>query len=153
MGFYILLALILTPLVEIAVLIEVGTVIGTLETVLVIVATAILGAFLLRGQGLAVLSRAQASLGRGEMPVTEVFEGLFLVIAGALLLTPGFVTDIIGFVLLVPAARRALGQRIFRHLLARGMDFAGLKGRFGESDEPDTVDGDFREVNPEDRDT
>lgn len=103
-----LLAFLLIPLVEIYVLIQVGGAIGALPTVLAVVGTALLGSVLIRSQGLATLTRAQVNLDRGELPAMEILEAACLVIAGVLLLTPGFVTDALGFMLLVPPLRRGL---------------------------------------------
>ncbi|MEW5008099.1 MAG: FxsA family protein [Cycloclasticus sp.] len=101
-----LLLLIVVPIVEIYFLIQVGGSIGAFSTVLLIVFTAVLGAYLFRLQGLTTLQRVQASLARGEIPAIEMIEGAMLLLSAALLLTPGFVTDLIGFVCLVPAVRR-----------------------------------------------
>ncbi len=96
------------PLIEIFFLIQVGQVIGAGWTIFLVVATAVLGAFLLRLQGFQTLQRAQASMSRGEIPAIEMMEGLCLLVSGALLLTPGFVTDSIGFALLIPPLRQML---------------------------------------------
>lgn len=154
MGFYIFILLVLMPVVEIALLIEIGSIIGTLETILLIVITAVLGTFLLRRQGTSVLQRTQQSLNAGEMPVSEVFEGVCLLGAGVLLLTPGFVTDGVGFLLLIPSMRLMLGRWLLERLLARGsinpMDMAA-GGRFGGAEPApdngtDVLEGDFHEV-------
>ena len=154
LGLYIFLLFLLTPIIEIAVLIEVGSVIGTLETVVLIVATAILGTVLLRKQGMEVLKRTQTSLNQGEMPVAEVFEGVCLLAAGALLLTPGFITDFIGFSLLVPGLRVRLGRFLLEKLLRRAQsnqmhmgpqsDAQTGGGPFTAAD--DVLEGDFKEV-------
>jgi len=93
---YLFLLFLLVPLVEIYFLIQVGKVIGAGWTVFFVVFTAVLGAALLRVQGLSTLNRVQRSLERGRLPAVELLEGLMLLVAGALLLTPGFVTDAIG---------------------------------------------------------
>ena len=103
-----LLAFVLIPLVEIYLLIQVGSAIGALPTVLAVVGTAALGSVLIRSQGLTTLTRARVNLDRGELPAVEILEAACLVIAGVLLLTPGFVTDALGFLLLVPMLRRGL---------------------------------------------
>ncbi len=101
--FSLLVALfLLTPLAEIWVLFQVGHVIGAGWTILLVITTAVVGAGLVRAQGLAVLSRVQAELNRGAVPATEMLRGLLLLVAGALLLTPGFITDTLGLILLVP---------------------------------------------------
>jgi len=102
------LLFLLIPLVEIYFLIKVGNVIGAVPTIALVVFTALLGAMLLRFQGLATLTRSQRVLAQGQLPALEMLEGVLLVFAGALLLTPGFVTDTIGFALLLPPLRRAL---------------------------------------------
>lgn len=112
MFFYLLLAFIGIPLIEIALFIEVGGAIGTPATIAVVIGTAFLGAWMLRRQGVSTAKTAQAKLQRGEMPVEQAFDGMFLVFAGGLLLTPGFLTDAIGFSLFIPQIRTALRSRI-----------------------------------------
>ncbi len=108
-SFRLLLALFfLIPLIEIYLLIKVGSLIGALPTVFLVVFTAVLGAVLLRQQGFATLMRVQAMLARGQIPAIEVMEGAVLLVGGVLLLTPGFFTDAVGFVCLIPALRRRL---------------------------------------------
>ncbi len=105
--FRILLILFLTvPLVEIYLLIKVGSFIGALPTVFLVVFTAVVGVVLLRMQGFATMHRVQAMIARGEIPAVEMLEGVVLLISGALLLTPGFFTDTIGFLCLIPGLRR-----------------------------------------------
>ena len=137
-----LLLFIIMPIVEMTILIKVGTVIGALNTVGLVLLTAVIGAWLLRQQGLATLLRANQRLNSGELPAQEVAEGLILAIGGALLLTPGFVTDTIGLLCLVPGTRHWLaGQALKRmvvsgqarsfHFTAGGRDPFGGKGPFG----------------------
>ena len=106
MGRLIFLILIITPIVEIAVFIQVGGLIGLWPTLAAIVLTALIGTALLRQQGLATLARAQREMAAQRLPVRELFDGICLLLAGALLLTPGFVTDAIGGALLMPLAFR-----------------------------------------------
>ena len=89
-------------------LIKVGNLVGAPWTIALVVRTALVGAWLVRLQGLAALNRVRQSAARGELPALELLEGLFLLAAGALLLTPGFFTDIVGFVCLTPPLRRLL---------------------------------------------
>ena len=96
------------PLLEIYLLIEVGAAIGAIATVFMVVFTAVLGAMLLQAQGLSTLRRVQEVTARGEVPAVEMLEGFCLLIGGALLLTPGFFTDFIGFLCLITPLRRAL---------------------------------------------
>jgi UPF0716 protein FxsA len=93
---------------EIYVLIEVGRRIGSLGTIFLLVFTAVLGALLVRMQGMQTYIQIQRSVSQGRMPAQEMIEGVMIMIAGLLLLTPGFVTDTVGFVFLVPAVRRTL---------------------------------------------
>ena len=103
-----LILLLVVPLAEIYVLIEVGSEIGAVATVSLVVLTAVVGAALMRAQGLAILLRARATMARGEAPALELLEGAAILIAGALLLTPGFITDAVGFACLVPSVRQRL---------------------------------------------
>jgi len=96
------------PLIEIYLLIKVGSALGALPTVALVVLTAVIGAFLLRMQGFATMQRVRLSLARGEIPAIEMLEGAVLLLCGALLLTPGFFTDIIGFLGLIPPLRRGI---------------------------------------------
>ncbi|NNL99428.1 MAG: FxsA family protein, partial [Gammaproteobacteria bacterium] len=105
-------ALIAIPLLEVYLLIEIGSRIGALSTVALIVATAVLGAFLLRQQGLSTLARVRGSVDRGELPAIELIEGVILLLTAVLLLTPGFFTDAIGFAALMPPLRRQLAQSL-----------------------------------------
>ncbi|HEB58101.1 MAG TPA: FxsA family protein [Gammaproteobacteria bacterium] len=113
--FPILLVLfLLVPLLEIYLLIKVGSHIGAFNTIVLVVATAIGGAALLRLQGLATLTRVRQEMEAGVLPAMPMLEGVLLVFAGALLLTPGFFTDALGFLLLIPPLRRALIREFIR---------------------------------------
>jgi UPF0716 protein FxsA len=103
-----LLLFLLVPLLEIYLLIVVGGMIGALPTVALVVLTAVVGAALARHQGLATLQRLQETLARGEAPAFEMLEGALLLVGALLLLTPGFFTDALGFVCLLPPTRRRL---------------------------------------------
>ena len=136
--FRILFLLFLTvPLVEIYFLIQVGQEIGAFSTVLLCILTAALGAILLRIQGILTLMNAREKLSRGEIPADNLLEGLILLIAGVLLLTPGFVTDVIGFLCLVPSLRSMLALRMlhgaFRDDLRRRNII--VEGEFWEEDD------------------
>jgi UPF0716 protein FxsA len=101
-----LLIFITVPLLEIMLFIEIGSRIGTLMTLLIVALTAILGATLAHREGLKAWWRIQDKLYQGEMPNAELLDGVLILIAGAVLLTPGFLTDAIGFVLLYPGTRQ-----------------------------------------------
>ena len=133
------------PLLEIYLLIQVGGVIGALPTVAAVVLTALAGAVLVRSQGLATAGRAQEALNQGAVPALEVFEGALLLVAGALLLTPGFFTDALGFLALVPPLRRSLflllsRRGVVRHVGPRQGPGDGPGGDGG----PRVIDGDYR---------
>lgn len=119
MAVLLLAVLIGVPLIEIGLFIEIGGIIGLWPTLALVLLTAALGSWQLRAQGLATLARARQQLDRGELPTRELFDGFCLVIAGALLLTPGFMTDVIGLALFVPGFRDAL-----RRLVANRMETA-----------------------------
>ena len=112
---FLFLLFLIIPLVEIYFLIQVGKVIGAGWTTFLVVGTAVLGAFLLRLQGFSTLQRAQTVMARGELPAVEMLEGLILLISGALLLTPGFVTDTFGFLLLIPPIRQSMIRQILKN--------------------------------------
>lgn len=113
-----MLLFILMPLIELAILVYLGTIIGALYTVLIVVATGILGAVMARHQGLAALSRIRSSIESGVMPANELFDGALILAGGLLLLTPGIITDIVGFAVLVPQTRRII-RRWIRSLIHR----------------------------------
>ena len=106
------------PLLEIYLLMNVGRVIGFLPTIFVLAFTAVLGAMLVRTQGRNTWLQIQRSMARGELPATEMVEGILIMFAGALLLTPGFATDAVGFCFLIPGIRRALIAILIRRQLA-----------------------------------
>jgi len=138
---HILLLLFLTiPLVEIYLLITVGEVIGAIPTVFMVVFTAVVGAMLLRAQGLSTLRRVQEASARGEIPALEMIEGLMLLVGGALLLTPGFFTDAIGFICLISPLRRA----VIRYWIKRyGSSIRGRPGQDSSSKGPQTLEGEY----------
>jgi UPF0716 protein FxsA len=109
MIFFLLLSLfILVPVAEIGLLISIGSSIGSAKTILIVVFTAILGAYLVRQQGLSTAFKLREKMQDGQVPAMQMAEGVALLFAGAVLLTPGFITDGIGFALLVPPIRRAI---------------------------------------------
>lgn len=107
------------PLAEIALFVVIGGRIGVLATIAIVIVTAIAGAWLVRRQGLETLNRARADIERNVVPAGAMSEGLAILVAGAFLLTPGFLTDTIGFALLIPPVRRSLIAAIGNWLAAR----------------------------------
>jgi UPF0716 protein FxsA len=147
MALWILLAFIGVPLIEIALFIQVGGFIGLWPTIAIVIATAMVGTALIRHQGLNTLQRAQQEMDAQRLPVRELFDGVCLLFAGALLLTPGFLTDAVGFALLVPPLRRLLGRYVWRALQnAKGVNFEVAGERpFGDQGGP-IVDTDAVEI-------
>lgn len=111
-----LLLFIVVPAAELFILIRVGSIIGPLPTLGLIVVTGILGATLARLQGLSVLAKAQAELASGRLPTDAIIDGLIVLLAGAVLITPGLVTDIFGFLCLIPLTRRIIKTFLWRRL-------------------------------------
>ena len=111
---YYLLLFVVLPAVELVLLIEVGSAIGTLPTLGLIVVTGVVGASLARYQGLTVLARLRREVGAGRLPADALMDGVLILVAGALLVTPGVLTDAAGFLLLVPPTRRLLKGRLRR---------------------------------------
>ena len=116
---FLFLFFIAVPLVEMLLLFEVSDQIGGLSTLGLVVATAVIGVQVLKQQGIATLTRANARLSSGELPAQEIIEGMLLAAAGALLLTPGFITDTLGFVFLAGPLRRLIAARLLRSGLVR----------------------------------
>jgi UPF0716 protein FxsA len=117
------LLFILVPIAELYVIIKVGGAIGVGPTLLILIADSVAGAILLRGQGRAAWVRFNRALAEGRMPHREVFDGVLIILGGALLLTPGFITDVLGLVLLIPPTRalvRALSTRMVRNRMEAG---------------------------------
>ena len=112
---FLLLTFIAIPIIEMVVLIKVGGLIGVFPTVALVVLTAMAGVWLLKREGSSTLTRLQEKLAQGELPGKELLEGVMLIIGGALLLTPGFVTDAIGFVCLIPWLRQPLATWLLNH--------------------------------------
>ncbi len=96
------------PLFELYFLIEVGSEIGALPTIFLTIFTAVLGGFLVRMQGFSTALRVRDAVDRGEVPAVEMMEGVMLLVCGVLLLLPGFFTDAVGFICLIPQARRGM---------------------------------------------
>lgn len=140
MFFWLLLLFFTVPLVEIYVLLEVGGIVGVLPTIALVVLTAIIGAGLIRSQGITTLGRVQQELERGELPAVGIIEAALLLVAGALLLTPGFVTDTIGFLILVPPLRRWAVQSF----LEKRMVAAHMAPGPDPSRGPRVIDGEYR---------
>lgn len=123
------------PILELWVIIEVGGLIGVLPTLFLLLIMSLLGATLLRQQGRGAWRRFNAALAEGRFPGREVADGLLITIGGALLLTPGFVTDAVGLLLLVPPTR-AIARRLLRTYLGRRLVLVGVGGMPGSGPGP-----------------
>jgi len=141
--FRIFLILFITiPLVEIAILINIGKIIGAGYTIALVIGTAFLGVSLLRIQGISTLAKVQANISRGQLPATELIEGLILLISGVLLLTPGFFTDMVGFLMLVPALRQRLAETFFVNFMKNRINIRQTQTRSGNIIEGEHWDSD-----------
>jgi len=117
-----LILFIIVPLLEMIVLIEVGSIIGAIPTVFLVVLTATVGIWLLKLEGMQTWARVQQKLAQGAIPETELLEGVMLIVGGALLLTPGFVTDSVGFICLLPGLRRPIARWMIRQAVFRSFN-------------------------------
>jgi len=143
--FRIFLILFITiPLVEIAILINIGKIIGAGYTIALVIGTAFLGVSLLRIQGISTLAKVQANIKKGQLPATELIEGLILLISGALLLTPGFFTDTLGFLMLVPILRQRLAETFFVNFMKNHINIRQTQTRSGNIIEGEHWDSDSK---------
>ena len=117
---FLILLFVVAPLVELAVIVQVATSIGTLNTIALLVAVSIAGAWLAKREGVAVLARIQASLDRGELPTKEVADGGLILLAGALMIAPGFISDCLAVLLLLPPTRALARGPVVRAFMRRG---------------------------------
>ena len=151
MAWMVLLAVIALPVVEIALFIKSAHWLGLLPTILLAVAAGFVGIAMVRAQGLDLLLRARTQMERGEMPVREVFDGICIAIAGALLLLPGFFSDFVALALLLPPVRTALRLWLVGHkglVVAGGARPQGPAGgaRGPAASGPQVIDADYRVV-------
>jgi UPF0716 protein FxsA len=147
----IFLVLFILPFLEIYVLITVGGMIGFLPTVLLVLGLSLFGAYLLRRQGLVALFKAQGALASGRMPLDAMVDGAGLTLAAGLLVTPGLITDAMGFALLVPQVRRwvlrwIFGRLIQTHVFERPQPAGGAAKATKNKESGNTIEGDFRRL-------
>ena len=154
---WLLLAFLAVPLIEIALFIQVGGLIGLWPTLGIVVLTAIIGAWLVRAQGSVALGNLRDSFSRLDDPTEPLAHGAMILIAGALLLTPGFFTDAVGFSLLMPPVRHAVFNYLRQHVhverFEMGPDGPQHRGPRQPGDDPDIIEGEFHEVDPAKRPT
>lgn len=164
-----LLLFIFVPIIEIGLFISVGGYLGLWPTIALVLITAFVGASLVRSQGLQTLMSVQGKLQQGELPAQQILEGVMLAIAGVLLLTPGFMTDALGMLVLLPAPRAAIAKYLMSKIVVKSVG-GGFQGGFqqgpfnqGPHDEPpfnqgpfdaqkgDTFEGEYERKDDEDR--
>ncbi|MBI1417227.1 MAG: FxsA family protein [Limimaricola sp.] len=138
------------PLIEIALFIVVGGAIGLWPTLAIVLGTAVLGSFLVRQQGARALAELQGSLRSLNDPAAPLAEGAMILLAGALLLTPGFFTDTLGFCLLVPGLRKALFSWLRQNVKVSTFTSQGFEARSsngpGRAADDNVIEGDYEEV-------
>ncbi len=152
---YLFFILILVPVIEIFLFIEIGGVIGIFPTILIVVVTAILGSYLLKKEGLSLLQDFAMKSATGGNVSQVLLEGLMVVFAGALLLTPGFMTDLFGFLLIMPYSRKFIGQSLTVWFLSRfksGFHYSyssnhSRKPQQSQQDD-DIIDVEYEEIEP-----
>ncbi|WP_318516273.1 FxsA family protein [Photobacterium leiognathi] len=150
-----MLLFIAVPMIEIGLFIQVGGFLGFWPTMMLVFITAVVGASLVRSQGLATLMSVQTKMQQGEMPAQEIVEGVLLAVAGVLLLTPGFMTDTLGMCILLPQIRAKVAQQLMQRVKVKSnfnqfgggfhSDFGGhSQGPFNQhNDNGDVFDGEF----------
>jgi len=148
-----LLLFILIPVLELFIFLVIGQRIGIPTTLVIILGTAVLGAYLTKSQGLKALSRYQESIAQGRLPHEAIIDSLLILIAGAMLLTPGFLTDSLGFALLVPSVRQVIRQVLEASLRNRfsvvGKSMGASVPRANESPRVITVEAEIVDVSTE----
>ncbi|MGB5866026.1 MAG: FxsA family protein [Sulfitobacter sp.] len=146
---WLLIAFILVPVIEIALFIQVGGFIGLWPTLLIVIATAVAGTYLVRSQGRMALGQLQGAFSDLRDPTEPLVHGAMILFSGALLLTPGFFTDAVGFALLIPAVRQATFQAIRARINIQGFSKPGQHPSHGTQktrDGADIIDGEFTEL-------
>jgi UPF0716 protein FxsA len=108
------------PVIELALLINIGSLIGVLNTVIIVILTATIGAYMVRMEGIGVMYRIQRNMQEGIFPGNELINGMMILIAGAMLLTPGFFTDVLGFLMVFPVSREFI-KKIARRYIKKKM--------------------------------
>ena len=136
-----LLTIILTPIIEIYILIKIGSQIGAISTILLIFTTAIVGIYYAKYEGLNTLKSGFLQLSRNEAPTYQVLSGAAIAFAALLLIIPGFVTDVLGFILIFPPSRKLIFKKVIKK-----------KNSDRDKDEKEYIDGEFEEIEEKDDD-
>ncbi len=150
------------PIIEIAILVQVGGMIGGWNTVGLVIVTAFVGAFLVKREGLQTLQTAQSKMQQNMIPGRELVEGMMLVVAGILLVTPGFITDILGFLLVLPGSRHYFASHLSKHLQMRVVTSAGTYSQPGagaqytdtrqRNNDGEVIEGEYADKTEQDED-
>ncbi len=127
MLFKLFLLFTIVPAIELALLITIGTRIGALNTIVIVLATGFIGAYMVRAEGLDVVRRLQRTMAEGAFPAEEILDGVMVLVSGALLITPGIMTDIIGFLMVIPRSREPIKRLIKIYL--KGKVYLGIRRR------------------------
>lgn len=143
---YLFLAFLMVPLIEIALFIQVGDLIGLWPTLAIVILTAVLGTWLVRTQGRIAMGQLRSSFSELNDPTEPLAHGAMILLSGALLLTPGFFTDAVGFALLAPPVRNAMFHYLRARVVVRDFQMGPHPAR---SRTADVIDGEFEEVSPE----
>lgn len=139
------------PIAEIYVFIQAGSLIGLFNTIILVILTGIVGAWLARVQGFEIVQKIQLSLAQGQIPARELMEGLMILVGGITLLTPGFITDAFGLLMLIPPTRIAAAtffSKYIQKLIQSGKVHVHTSGGphdHGKRKEPDAIDAEFTE--------
>jgi len=142
------LAFLLVPLIEIGLFIQVGGLIGLWPTLGIVVLTALVGTALVRSQGALAMGQIRRSFSELDDPSEPLAHGAMILFSGALLLTPGFFTDAVGFALLVPGVRRWAFSQAKKRINIQTVSFGSSTTHTRARSEPNTIDGDYVEVDP-----
>ncbi len=143
---WLFLAFLAVPLIEIALFIQIGGVIGLWPTLAIVVMTAVIGTWLVRSQGALAVGQLRGSFSRLDDPTEPLAHGAMILVAGALLLTPGFFTDGVGFALLMPPVRSAVFGYLRKRIHVQRFDMGGLARQPHPRGPEDVIDGEFEEV-------
>ncbi|WP_261816172.1 FxsA family protein [Vibrio gallicus] len=147
-----LLLFVLVPIVEISLFIQVGGFLGMWPTIMLVLLTAVVGASLVRSQGIATLLSVQSRMQQGEIPAQQILEGVMLAVAGVLLLTPGFMTDTLGMLVLLPKPRSIIARQLMARVKVNTMHGNMHSGFHSNFEQHKPQDGDVFEGEYESKD-
>jgi len=148
---WLFLAFLLVPLIEIALFIQIGGAIGLWPTLAIVVLTAVLGAWLVRAQGAMAMGQLRGSFSRLDDPTEPLAHGAMILVSGALLLTPGFFTDAVGFALLMPPVRQAVFKYLRKRVHVARFEMGPERPPRRYPRDPDIIEGEYEEIDRSDR--